>query len=69
MELPEDAAQHLAVVPPGLAPPGVGGQQRVHVGEGLVSELQHRGCSWLVGVSSATLSAGTTTSSQVRLQY
>jgi hypothetical protein len=59
----------LAVIPPWFAPPGVGGQERLHEGKGLVGELQHRACSWLVGVSSATLSAGTTISSKVRLQY
>jgi hypothetical protein len=42
----------------------------LHEGEGLVGEFEHRGCSWLVGARSATLSADTTTiSSQVRLQY
>jgi hypothetical protein len=35
----------------------------------LVGELEHRGCSWPVGISSTTLSAGTTISSQARLQY
>jgi hypothetical protein len=68
VELPEDAAEDLPVVPPGLVPPEVGWQEQLQQGEGLVSEFQHRGCSWLVGVRNATLSAGTTISSQVRLQ-
>jgi hypothetical protein len=69
VQLPQDAAEDLAVVPPGLAPPGVGWQERLHAGEGLVRKLEHRGCSWLMSVRSATLSAGTTIGSQVRLQY
>jgi hypothetical protein len=40
----------LTVIAPGLAPSAVGGQQRLHAGEGFVGELQHRVRSWARGV-------------------
>jgi hypothetical protein len=67
VQLPQDAAQDLAVVPPRLATPAVGRQQRSHTGERLVGELEHRACSWLVGSKSATLSSRNPNSSKVRL--
>jgi len=42
MELPQDPTQDLPMIPPGLATPAVGGQQRLHAGEGLVGELEYR---------------------------
>jgi hypothetical protein len=69
VQLPQDAAQDLAVVAPRLATPAVGGQQRLHAGECLVGELEHpRPPGWCAS-KSATLSSSTITSSKVRLQY
>jgi hypothetical protein len=48
VQLPQDAAEDLAVVAPGLAAPAVGGQQGLHGGECLVGELEH--CRLLAGV-------------------
>jgi hypothetical protein len=45
VQLPQDAAEDLPVVAPWLAAPAVGGQQRLHAGEGFVGELEHRVCS------------------------
>ena len=46
--------------------PAAAGGQRLHAGEGLVGELEHRGDAW-VALKSATLSASTTINSKVRL--
>ena len=69
VQLPQDAAQDLAVIAPWLAAAAVGGQQRLHTGEGLIGELEHRLLlgSWMF--RSATLSTRTAISSKVRLQY
>jgi hypothetical protein len=45
VQLPDDAAKDLVVVAPGFATAAVGGQQRLHAGEGLLGELEHRACS------------------------
>jgi hypothetical protein len=42
VQLPQDAAQDLAVIAPWLASAAVGWQQRLYPGEGLVGELEHR---------------------------
>jgi hypothetical protein len=67
VQLPQDTAQDLLVVAPRLAAPAVGGQQRLHAGEGLVAELEHRACSWAGCFQEATLPSCTAVSSQVRL--
>jgi hypothetical protein len=69
VQLPQDAAQDLAVVPPGLAAPAVIGQQRLHAGECFVGELEHLPAPGLVASRSTTLSTCTAISSQVRLSY
>jgi hypothetical protein len=66
VELPQDATEDLAVVPPWLATPAVGRQERLHTGEDLVGELEHRGCSWR-GFGSTTLPTSTANNSKVRL--
>jgi hypothetical protein len=45
VQLPQDAAKHLAVLAPRLATPAVGRQQRLHAGERFVGEFEHRACS------------------------
>jgi hypothetical protein len=42
----------------GLASPGSGGQERLHPRQGLVGELQHRGCSWGWGASRSATAIG-----------
>jgi hypothetical protein len=41
VQLPQDPTEDLTVVAPWLATPAVGGQERLHAGEGLVGELEH----------------------------
>jgi hypothetical protein len=48
VQLPHDAAQDLAVVPPRLAAPARDRQQRLHAGKCLVGELEHHARSWPV---------------------
>jgi hypothetical protein len=45
VQLPDDPAEDLAVVPPRLATPAIDGQQGLDAAEGLVGELEHRVCS------------------------
>jgi hypothetical protein len=68
VQLPQNAAQDLAVIAPWLATAAVGGQQRLYPSECLIGELEHP-CSWLVTSRNATLSTRTAISSKVRLQY
>jgi hypothetical protein len=69
VELPQDPAEDLAVVAPGLAAPAIGGRERLHEGEGLVGELEHPPPpGWWIS-RSVTLSSRSATSSKVRLQY
>jgi hypothetical protein len=42
VQLPHDPAQDLPVIPPRLAAPAVGGQQRLHASKRLIGELPHR---------------------------
>jgi hypothetical protein len=67
VELPQDPTEDLAVIAPWLAAPAVGRQQRLHAGEGVVGELEHRRLLELVASRSATLSSRSPTSSKVRL--
>jgi hypothetical protein len=67
VQLPQDPTQDLAVVAPRLATPGVGGQERLHAGEGVVGELEHRRLLELVAFRNATLSSRSAKSSKVRL--
>jgi hypothetical protein len=69
MQLPDDPAQHLAVVATGSATQAVGSQERSYAGECLVGELEHPPPPGWCGSWSATLSASTIINSQVRLQY
>jgi hypothetical protein len=42
VQLPQDAAQDLAVIAPWPATAAVGGQQRLYQSECLIGELEHR---------------------------
>jgi hypothetical protein len=68
VQLPDDPAEHLPVVTPGLAIPAVGGQQRLHVGKRLVGKLQHAALLGWWASRNTTLSTSTPISSEVRLE-